>query len=150
MATRMTTAFHKFEPYEKGRTRNFRFDINALADFEQLTGMGFGQLMQMRAIFATCRAMLYAGLKYEDRALTLEAVGDLIGEYINDPNITDASVDDLMTVAVEAAVDQGALGRAPRESREKNARAGRPGPVAVLPAGPAPAPLQPLDDEPKS
>lgn len=140
--TRMTTAFHKFSAYEKGRTRNFRFDINALADFEQLTGMGFGQLMQMKAIFATCRALLYAGLKHEDRTLTIEGVGDLIFEYVNDAALVDASIDGLMTAAIEAAVDQGAMGRQPKEAREKNAAAAKADAAPVL----VPLPLP--NDEP--
>lgn len=129
--------FHAFEPYEKNRSRYLRFDINALADFEQLTGMGFGQLMSMKAMFATCRALLFAGLKHEDRTLTVERVGDLIFDFINDEKNPNASIDYLVEKALEAAVAQGALGqRAKKQAEEaverekgKNAL----GPALVLP-----------------
>lgn len=114
--TRQTTPFLEFSPYENGRKRRLRFDINALADFEQETGMGFAQLMRQKAAFASVRAMLWAGLKFEDRGLTIEQVGDLIGEYLKDENVAlgDHSVDGLLSLAIEAAVTQGALGRLPK------------------------------------
>lgn len=118
-----TIPFPAFEKYEQ-RRRTLRYDINALADFEQLTGMGFGQLMQTRAVFATVRALLYAGLKHEDRSLTVEDVGQLMFAFLNDDDVEEPNSNDmLMTMALEAAVKQGALGRqARRQAEEKNAQ----------------------------
>lgn len=109
---RMTTPFKEFGPYEDGRIRSLRFDVNALADFEQETGMGFAQLMKQRAIFANARAMLWAGLKHEDRTLTIEAVGDLISDYLVDQDVPpgEHTIDTVLMVAFNAAIDQGALG----------------------------------------
>lgn len=99
--------FELFKPYEGGRIRHLRYDFNALADFEQLVGMGFAQLMNMKAVFATTRAMLYAGLKHEDPGLTIEYVGELLGQFLQDGH----TVDEGLTAAFEAAISQGVLGK---------------------------------------
>lgn len=106
------TPFTLFEAVEAAapgaviKKRTLRFDINALADFEQETGMGFGQLMSTRAVFATARALLWAGLKHEDRALTVEKVGSLLGKYVQ----AGGQIDKALTAAFEAANEQGAFG----------------------------------------
>ncbi len=112
-APRPSTPFIDFAPYEDGRKRNLRFDVNALADFEQETGMGFAQLMRQRAVFASARAMLWAGLKHEDRGLSIEGVGDLLSDYLKDPDVAkgEHTIDTILMVAIEAAVEHGALGR---------------------------------------
>lgn len=109
---RKTSPCKLFEDFERDnqgqpRTRNYRYDLNALADFEQEVGMGFGQLMQMKAAFAMVRALLWAGLKHEDRTLSIEYVGELVQDAMN----AGATLDDLMTDAFEAAVAHGALGK---------------------------------------
>lgn len=120
MATTSEVApFKFFEDYEvnpkthQKRARALRYDLNALADFEQQVGMGFAQLMQMKAGFATVRAIAWAGLKWQDRGLTIERCGELVGHAVKNG----ASIDEILTVCIEAAVEQGALGR-PREATE--------------------------------
>src|SRR5687768_11197914 len=81
---RRTTPFEEFKTYEYNRPRSLKYDVNALADFEQETGMGFALMMNQRASFGATRAMLWAGLKHEDRALTIEDVGDLLSDYLMD------------------------------------------------------------------
>ncbi len=108
----VTTPFTLFQDIESSgpgaviKKRSLRFDINALADFEQETGMGFGQLMSTRAVFATARALLWAGLKHEDRVLTVEKVGTLLGKYIQ----AGGDIGTALTKAFEAAKEQGAFG----------------------------------------
>lgn len=111
--SRSTTPFSEFSVYENGRVRALKFDVNALADFEQETGMGFAQLMKQKAVFGAARAMLWAGLKHEDRGLTIEAVGDLLSDYLTDKEVPrgDHTIDTILMVAIAAAVQQGALGR---------------------------------------
>lgn len=104
-------AFKFFEPYE-GFARSLKFDMNALGDFEQETGMGFGQLMSQRAIFAVVRGLLWAGFQHEDRRISPRQVGDLIQEYVTDEKFPDHDISDLLTAAFEAAQEQGAFGRA--------------------------------------
>ena len=131
--TKPTTPFKEFASYENGRLRNFKFDVNALADFEQETGMGFAQLMKQKAVFGAARAMLWAGLKHEDRGLTVEGVGDLLSEYLRDEEVElgTHTIDSILMVAISAAVEQGALGRpqkadtdAPQEDTAPNALTG--------------------------
>lgn len=107
------TKFTLFEDFEKHpktkqpKRRFLKFDINTLADFEQETGMGFGQLMTTKALFATTRAMLWAGLKHEDRSLTIPDVGELLFKYIQNGG----SIDQALKAAFAAAAEQGALGK---------------------------------------
>lgn len=114
------TPFTLFESFERDKNgvikrRALRFDLNALADFEQEVGMGIAQLMQTKAIFATTRALLWAGLKHQDRGLTVERTGDLIAQYIRGGgDLTTA----LQTV-FSAAVEQGAMGNPVKEDEPK-------------------------------
>ena len=94
---------------EKGVERNpryLRYDFNALADFEQINGMGLGQLLNMKAVFGTARAMLWAGCKADDPTLTIQGAGDLVGEFIRNGG----TVDIVLGKCFEAAIDQGAIG----------------------------------------
>jgi hypothetical protein len=102
---------------EKGieaKPRYLRYDFNALADFEQINGMGLGQLLTMKAIFGTARAMLWAGCKSDDSTLTLQKAGDLVGQFIR----AGGTVDDVLGKCFEAAIDQGAIGSPKSEEEE--------------------------------
>jgi hypothetical protein len=111
--------FKFFEKYE-GFPRSLKFDMNALADFEQETGMGFGQLMQQKAIFAVVRGLLWAGFQHEDRRIQMRRVGELISQYLEDETESH-DINDLLVFAYQTAVEQGAFGVA--EDFEKKARA---------------------------
>ena len=59
------------------RERHLRFDLNALELVEDTTGLSIGEVganMKM----GTLKAMLFAGLKWEDKKLTLEQVGAMV------------------------------------------------------------------------
>lgn len=62
------------------RERHLKFNLNALILAEEITGKKLAELEKDKGAFdlAFLRAMLYAGLKHEDKELTLEEVGDLI------------------------------------------------------------------------
>jgi hypothetical protein len=65
------------------KPRNLRFSINALADLEQHLGIGPAQIFEEgRVGFLTIRGLLWAGLRWEDKRLTPERVGDLIETFI--------------------------------------------------------------------
>lgn len=114
------TPFTLFAPYEDDRKRSLRFDINALADFEQETGMGFAQLMQQKATFAAARALIWAGLKHEDRMLTIESVGTLLWQYMKDPESEDSrSINDVLLVVLQAGIEQGAFGRIKKDDKDE-------------------------------
>lgn len=124
---------HVFESIERNqhdepRRRNFRFDLNALADFEQEVGMGFSQLMNMKAGFAFVRALYFCGLKHEDRTLTTERIGELLGTMMSEHGM---SIDELMEVAFSALSEQKAIG----SPKELEAGANPPSPATVIGAG---------------
>jgi hypothetical protein len=97
--------FTLFAPFENGKQRTFKFDTNALADFEQEVGMGFPTLMASRAVFAATRALTWCGLKHGDRSLTIPRVGELIQLYLDSGGV----ITDILEQSMKAAVDQGAL-----------------------------------------
>lgn len=116
------TRFRLFERYEENkknpdeaRKRFLRFDVNALADFEQETGMGYQQLIMQKATFAAARALTWAGLKQEDRVLTLEDVGRLISKWLTDESpeavAEQRNINSILMVVLQAGVEQGAFGR---------------------------------------
>lgn len=120
---------------DEPKRRNFRFDLNALADFEQEVGMGFSQLMTMKAGFAMVRALYFCGLKHEDRTLTIEYIGDMIGAVMKlDEN--PLTVDDLMEVAFQALSDQKAIGGAQKQLAEgDDEKKNPPTPAEMVAAG---------------
>jgi len=67
---------------ELDRPRRIRFDTNALCDAEEALGVGIGAMMNQQMGFRAIRALLWAGLKWEDRGLTLERTGTLIQKYL--------------------------------------------------------------------
>jgi hypothetical protein len=132
------TLFESFERDKNGVTkrRSLRFDLNALADFEQEVGMGIAQLMQTKAIFATTRALLWAGLKHQDRGLTVDRIGDLIGTYIKQGGDLTLA----LQAAFQAAVEQGALGSPDKVEETPQGNAPAPALTIVPPPTPTPAP----------
>jgi len=133
-----------FEEFEKNpetgviRKRYFRFDLNALADFEQEVGMGFAKLMNMTATFAMVRALYFCGLKHEDRTLSIESTGDLLAAVLQSG---EQNVDALLQIAFQAMTEQKALGAAPTpalpegEAAEDEDEAARPNASAPIDGG---------------
>lgn len=64
------------------KERNLYFNLNSLELIEELTGKSIDKIsegMDMKML----KAIVYAGLVHEDKELTVEAVGEMIGfEYI--------------------------------------------------------------------
>ncbi len=67
---------------ELDKPRRIRFDTNALCDAEEALGVGIGAMLNQQVGFRVIRALLWAGLKWEDRGLTLERTGTLIQKYL--------------------------------------------------------------------
>ncbi len=89
----------------ESRNRSLRFDLNAMADFEQTTGMGLPRLMATQAIFATTRALLWAGLKHQDRGLTIDVVGSKLQDYQDQGG----DINDILKACMNACVTQKAI-----------------------------------------
>lgn len=68
----------KFVKINLDKERTLHYNLNALEKFEELTGVTvdkIGQSMSMKVL----KALVFAGLMFEDKKLTLEQVGDMIG-----------------------------------------------------------------------
>jgi hypothetical protein len=62
-----------------GKMKRLKYDFNALADAEEVSGMGlFNMLSQDKIGFNTIRLLMWAGLKHEDRGITTERAGMII------------------------------------------------------------------------
>lgn len=91
----------RFVPLNLDKARRLRFDPNAIADVEGALGLGISRMFKddMMGI-RVLRALLWGGLRWEDRGLTIERVGNLIGDYLsNGGTLTD------LTRSVMAAVE---------------------------------------------
>lgn len=64
------------------RPRHIKFDFNSLADTEKVAGVGLGAIFaEDRIGFNMTRILLWGGLKWEDRRLTVERVGEMLQDY---------------------------------------------------------------------
>ena len=64
------------------KERKLRFDINALADWEEVTGKSLARITSGAIGLSLMRSLLWAGLKHEDRSLTIDRVGVLLQQQI--------------------------------------------------------------------
>lgn len=73
----------KSVPIELDRTRHLRYDVNAIADLETELGSGLSEIFDEKNVgISTIRAVLWAGLKWEDRSMTILKAGILMTEYL--------------------------------------------------------------------
>ena len=99
------------------RPRRLRFDYNALSDVEEKAGMGIGAILSEQRIgFAMTRVLLWGGLKWEDRKLTLEKVGELLQAYFQGGG----SWDDIIATIFQAVNASGLFSPVTVEADEKN------------------------------
>jgi len=67
------------------KPRRMRFTVNSICDLEKNLGMPIGKAFSEDSIgLETIRALLWAGLKWEDRLLSATMTGDLIQKYLED------------------------------------------------------------------
>ncbi len=97
----------KTVPVELDKPRRLRFDINALADLEETLGVGLGAMLQQHVGVRVLRAMLWAGLKWEDPGLTLQRAGKLLQDYLSGGG----DLDTLAEKLIEALMASGLLGK---------------------------------------
>ena len=90
-----------------GKTKRLRYDFNAVADIEEKSGRGLGDLFSEQNIgLYSIRLLLWGGLKWEDPGLTVERTGQMIQEYIEDGN----TLEDLIPHIEEAINKSGLFG----------------------------------------
>ena len=84
------------------RARKLRFDVNALCDLEATLGQSVGAAFtDGKAGISTLRALLWAGLKWEEPSLTEKKVGEFLQTYLENGG----TVDQLL-ISVEKAAKQ--------------------------------------------
>lgn len=65
------------------KPRKIKFDYNAISDAEATMNMGIAEIFAAERLgFRVARNMLWAGLKWEDKTLRLEQVGDMLQTYM--------------------------------------------------------------------
>ena len=67
---------------EMDKMRNMKFGMNALIQLEKELGKPLTSMGTDEFKLEDLRTMLYIGLKWEDKSLTPDAVGDLMDESI--------------------------------------------------------------------
>ncbi|MBP2653355.1 MAG: hypothetical protein H6Q73_924 [Firmicutes bacterium] len=103
-----------------GKTRKLKFDYNALCEVEAKAGKSVIQLMSADNLgFGAVRALLYGGLIWQDRGLTMDRLGQMLSEYMSNGG----SLGDLMAKISEALNASGLFGK-PMQSDEAGDESG--------------------------
>jgi len=103
----------------EGKNKLLRFDFNAMADLEDLFGGGIGYIFREHNIgFKTVRGFYWAGLKWKERGLTIERVGQMLQTKIEEGK----NIEELMDPIIKALERSGFLGKKKdeEEDSEKN------------------------------
>lgn len=92
---------------ELDRLREVKYDFNAIADIEEVSGKGIGFLLREENMgINTIRLLIWAGLKHEDKKLTRSEVGDLLTDYLK----AGGTWDELGKVISDAFEQSGIMG----------------------------------------
>lgn len=65
------------------RERKLRYTINSLIELEQAIGGPLGGMLGNRTGLRMIRALVWVGLKHEQKGLTEDRVGELLQDYLN-------------------------------------------------------------------
>jgi hypothetical protein len=80
------------------KERNLKFNLNSLITIEELTGIKVSEMGENSDFgMVTLRAMVYAGIRHEDKEITLEEVGDCI-DFDNMEDVAQAIGEAMSTV----------------------------------------------------
>jgi len=101
-------------PINLDKLRHLRFDINAMAVFEEITGLNLLKPSVQKQLaddisVSQFRAFLYACLVHEDETLTLKQVGG----FINNANMQEIAEKIIMAQSVAAPEAKGGKDTAP-------------------------------------
>lgn len=99
-----------------GRSRQLRFDFNAVADLEDHFGKGIRAILSEEQVgFKVLRGMYWAGLKWNNRGLTLPRVGDWLQEKLE----AGTELEELFQPVVKALQYAGLLGTTEDEGEQE-------------------------------
>jgi hypothetical protein len=88
-----------------GKSRKLRYDFNAIADIEQKAGLGIGAMFdETRVGLNSVRLLVWGGLKWQERGLTIERAGQFLQDYIRDGG----TIEDIMN-GIHKALEQSGL-----------------------------------------
>lgn len=97
-----------------GKTKRLKYDFNAIADVEELSGMGMSKLFSEDMVgFHTIRLLIWAGLKHEERGITTQRAGMIIKDMITDGY----ELESIMELIMDALMKSGVI---PKEVVENN------------------------------
>lgn len=89
---------------EADKARNLRFGTNALCQMEEMTGKSVNQLNESAGM-KELRIMMYCGLRWEDKELTIEKTGEIMDEIMSKHGIDYLS--EKIGKAMELAIPNG-------------------------------------------
>lgn len=96
--------YYEFEV--AGQVKRMRFDFNAVSDLEDRFDMGIAEMMTERRVgFRIIRGLYWAGLKWQDKGLTMERAGNIVQTMIKEEG---ATFQDLM-IPVKEAIERSGL-----------------------------------------
>ncbi|WP_026565880.1 hypothetical protein [Bacillus sp. UNC41MFS5] len=72
----------KIVAFDADKTRNLKYGMNAMIQLEKKLGKSLTALANEEFKLEDLRSMLFIGLKWEDKELTEDAVGDIMDEAI--------------------------------------------------------------------
>lgn len=67
-----------------------KYTVNSMADMEELTGKTMSEMMELGEVSAI-RGMFWAGLVHDNKNMNLNEAGDLLGEYMKEHGMGEAS-----------------------------------------------------------
>ena len=100
-----------------GKLRRLKYDFNAIADVEEVSGMGLMKIFSEEMIgFNTIRLLMWAGLKHEDRGITTQRAGMIIKDMIGEGH----DFDSIMNLIISALNKSGLFPVDIGEEKEEN------------------------------
>jgi hypothetical protein len=91
-----------------GKNKLIKFDFNAVADVEEYFNKGIGRIFHEDQVgLNTIRIFYWAGLKWKDKGVTPQVVGNWLGEKLQEG----ASIEELMQPILKALKLSGVMGK---------------------------------------
>lgn len=104
-----------------GKTRLLRFDYNTVCDIEERFGKGIAAIFTQEQVgFNVVRLFYWAGLKWKDRGLTVDRVGQMLHSEIAGGQ----KLDELLQPIMRALKQSKLLGEAKDDEDEGNEQSG--------------------------
>ena len=100
------------------KERRIKFSFNSICAMEEISKQSIMTLLNEQAGFNSIRLLVWAGLRHENRGLTLDMVGLWIEEYLDEGN----DFGEFFESVVNALVESGVLGNKEAENETKKTK----------------------------